>query len=162
MVGVTYGYSGYGTIEQARAMVAAGELGEVRLVNLQFAHGFHSAAVEDDDPAIRWRVDPRFAGPSYVLGDLATHPLHLSEVICPELKVRRLLCARQSFVKSRAPLEDNAVTLMEYEGGAFGTLWTTAVDAGAIHSQKVRIVGSRASLEWWDERPKPAVLRGAG
>ena len=153
MVGVTYGYSGYGTIEQARAMVAAGELGEVRLVNLQFAHGFHSAAVEDDDPAIRWRVDPRFAGPSYVLGDLATHPLHLSEVICPELKVRRLLCARQSFVKSRAPLEDNAVTLMEYEGGAFGTLWTTAVDAGAIHSQKVRIVGSRASLEWWDERP---------
>ncbi|MGI3903419.1 MAG: Gfo/Idh/MocA family protein [Janthinobacterium lividum] len=153
IVGVTYGYAGYGMIEQARAMVAAGELGEIRLVNLQFAHGFHSAAVELDNPAVRWRVDPRFAGPSYVLGDLATHPLYISEVICPELKIRRLLCTRQSFIKSRAPLEDNAVTLMEYEGGAFGTLWTSAVNAGAIHSQKVRIVGSRASLEWWDERP---------
>ena len=153
IVGVTYGYSGYGTIEQARAMVSRGELGEIRLVNLQFAHGFHSAAVELDNPAVRWRVDPRFAGPSYVLGDLATHPLYISEVICPELKIKRLLCTRQSFVKSRAPLEDNAMTLMEYEGGAFGTLWTSAVNAGAIHSQKVRIVGSRASLEWWDERP---------
>ena len=88
-----------------------------------------------------------------MLGDLATHPLYISEVICPDLKIRRLLCTRQSFVKSRAPLEDNAVTLMEYEGGAFGTLWTSAVNAGAIHSQKVRIVGSKASLEWWDERP---------
>lgn len=153
VLGVTYGYSGYGMIEQARAMVAAGELGEVRLVNLQFAHGFHSAPVEDDNPAVRWRVDPRFAGPSYVLGDLATHPLYLSEVICPELRIKRLMCARQSFVRSRAPLEDNAVTLMEYEGGAFGTVWTSAVNAGAIHSQKVRVVGSRASLEWWDERP---------
>ncbi len=153
IVGVTYGYSGYGTIEQARAMVSRGELGEIRLINLQFAHGFHSAAVELDNPAVRWRVDPRFAGPSYVLGDLATHPLYISEVICPELKIKRLLCTRQSFVKSRAPLEDNAMTLMEYEGGAFGTLWTSAVNAGAIHSQKVRIVGSRASLEWWDERP---------
>ncbi len=153
VVGVTYGYSGHQMILQAREMVAAGELGEIRLVNLQFAHGYHSAPVEDENPAIRWRVDPAFAGPSYVLGDLATHPLYISELICPELRIRRLLCARQSFVTSRAPLEDNAVTLMEYEGGAFGQCWTSAVNAGAAHSQKVRIVGSKASVEWWDEHP---------
>ncbi len=153
VVGVTYGYSGHQMILQARAMVAAGEMGEIRLVNLQFAHGYHSAAVEEENPAIRWRVDPAFAGPSYVLGDLATHPLYISELICPDLRIRRLLCARQSFVKSRAPLEDNAVTLMEYESGAFGQCWTSAVNAGATHSQKIRIVGSRASIEWWDEHP---------
>jgi predicted dehydrogenase len=153
VVGVTYGYSGHQMIEQARAMVAAGELGAIRLVNLQFAHGFHSAPVEEANPAIRWRVDPRFAGPSYVLGDLATHPLYISEVILPHMRIRRLLCARQSFVASRAPLEDNAVTLMEYDNGAFGTVWTSAVNAGSMHGQKVRIVGARASLEWWDERP---------
>lgn len=153
IVGVTYGYAGHQMIEQARAMVAAGELGEIRLVNLQFAHGFHSAAVEERNPSTRWRVDPRFAGPSYVLGDLATHPFYISETILPHLKIRRLLCARQSFVKSRAPLEDNAVTLMEYDNGAFGTLWASAVNAGSMHGQKVRIVGSRASVEWWDERP---------
>jgi predicted dehydrogenase len=162
VIGVTYGYSCYQTIEEARALVASGALGKVRLVNLQFAHGFHSAPVEEENPAIRWRVDPRFAGPSYVLGDLATHPLYLSEVICPELKVRRLMCARQSFVASRVPLEDNAVTLMEYEGGAFGTVWTSAVNAGAMHSQKLRIVGDRASIEWWDEFPNQLRLEVQG
>jgi predicted dehydrogenase len=153
VVGVTYGYAGHQMIEQAREMVAAGELGEIRLVNLQFAHGFHAEAVEEQNPSTRWRVDPRFAGPSYVLGDIGTHPLYISEVILPDLKIKRLMCARQSFVKSRAPLEDNAVTLMEYEGGAFGTVWSSAVNAGAMHSQKVRIVGSKASIEWWDEHP---------
>lgn len=153
IVGVTYGYAGHQLIEQAREMVAAGELGEIRLVNLQFAHGFHSAPVELQNPATRWRVDPRFAGPSYVLGDVGTHPLYLSEVILPDLRIKRLLCARQSFVRSRAPLEDNAMTLMEYDSGAFGTVWSSAVNAGSMHGQKVRIVGSKASLEWWDERP---------
>jgi predicted dehydrogenase len=153
IVGVTYGYAGHQLIEQAREMVAAGELGEIRLVNLQFAHGFHSEPVEEKNPATRWRVDPRFAGPSYVLGDIGTHPLYISEVILPHLRIKRLMCARQSFVKSRAPLEDNAVTLMEYDNGAFGTVWSSAVNAGGMHSQKVRIVGSLASLEWWDEHP---------
>ncbi|MFO1138800.1 MAG: Gfo/Idh/MocA family oxidoreductase [Paracoccus sp. (in: a-proteobacteria)] len=162
LVGVTYGYSGYQMIEEAARLVASGALGEIRLVNLQFAHGFHNEAVEDANPAIRWRVDPKFAGPSYVLGDLATHPFYLSEVICPQLKIRRLMCARQSFIASRAPLEDNAVTLMEYEGGAFGTLWTSAVNAGAMHSQRVRIVGSKASVEWWDEHPNQLSLEVQG
>jgi predicted dehydrogenase len=153
IVGVTYGYAGHQLIEQAREMVAAGELGEIRLVNLQFAHGFHAAPVEEANPSTRWRVDPRFAGPSYVLGDVGTHPLYISEVILPHMRIRRLMCARQSFVKSRAPLEDNAVTLMEYDNGAFGSVWSSAVNAGSMHGQKVRIVGSKASLEWWDERP---------
>lgn len=153
VVGVTYGYAGHQMIEQARAMVADGRLGAIRLVNMQFAHGFHSAAVEEKNPSTKWRVDPKFAGPSYVLGDLGTHPLYIAETIVPDLKIKRLLCVRQSFVKSRAPLEDNAVTLMEYDSGAFGTAWCSAVNAGAMHSQKVRIVGETASLEWWDERP---------
>lgn len=153
VVGITYGYSGHQVIEQAREMVAAGELGEIRLVNLQFAHGFHNEAVELQNPATHWRVDPRFAGPSYVLGDIGTHPLYIAEVILPQLKIQRLLCARQSFIRSRAPLEDNAMTLMEYDNGAFGTVWASAINAGSMHGQKVRIVGSKASIEWWDEQP---------
>ena len=162
VVGVAYGYSGHQMIEEAARLVAGGTLGETRIVNLQFAHGFHSAAVEHDNPAARWRVDPAFAGPSYVLGDLATHPLYVAQVICPHLRIRRLLCTRQSFVSSRAPLEDNATVLMEYEGGAVGTCWTSAVNAGAMHSQKVRIVGSKGSVEWWDEHPNQLRLEIQG
>ncbi|MEE3913707.1 Gfo/Idh/MocA family protein [Pseudomonas viridiflava] len=153
IVGVTYGYAGHQLIEQARQMIAAGELGEIRMVHMQFAHGFHSAPVETQNQATQWRVNPRTAGPSFVLGDVGTHPLYIAEVMLPELKIKRLQCNRQSFVKSRAPLEDNAYTLMEYEGGAMGWVWSSAVNAGSMHGQKVRVIGSRASLEWWDERP---------
>ena len=120
IVGLTYGYAGHQLIEQARAMIAAHELGEIRMVHMQFAHGFHSAPVEAQSQATQWRVDPRQAGPSYVLGDVGTHPLYLSKVMLPEFKIKRLMCSRQSFVASRAPLEDNAYTLMEYESGAMG------------------------------------------
>ena len=153
VVGVTYGYAGHQMIEQAKQMIARGDLGEIRIVNMQFAHGFHSEAVEQANPATKWRVDPKFAGPSYVLGDVGTHPLYLSEVMLPDLKIKRLMCARQSFVKSRAPLEDNAFTLMEYESGAVATVWSSAVNAGSMHGQKIRVIGSKASIEWWDERP---------
>lgn len=153
VVGVTYGYAGHQMIEQARQMVARGDLGEIRVVTMQFAHGFHSGAVEEANPAVRWRVDPRFAGPSYVLGDIGTHPLYISEVMLPDLRIRRLMCARQSFVRSRAPLEDNAFTIMEYDTGAVGTVWSSAVNAGSMHGQKIRVVGAKASVEWWDERP---------
>ena len=153
IVGVTYGYAGHQLIEQARQMIAQGELGEIRMVHMQFAHGFHSDSVESQNGATLWRMDPCIAGPSYVLGDIGTHPLYISEVMLPDLKIKRLMCSRQSFVKSRAPLEDNAYTLMEYDSGAMGMVWSSAVNAGSMHGQKVRVIGSRASLEWWDERP---------
>ncbi|GAE27979.1 myo-inositol 2-dehydrogenase [Halalkalibacter wakoensis JCM 9140] len=153
VVGITYGYSGYQAIEQGRQMIANGELGEIRIINMQFAHGFHSEAVEIDNPSTKWRVDPKIVGPSYVLGDLGTHPLYLSEVMLPNLKIKKLMCTRQSFVKTRAPLEDNAYTIMEYENGAIGTVWSSAVNAGSMHSQTIRVIGSKASIEWWDEQP---------
>lgn len=153
VVGVTYGYAGHQMIEQARQMIANGDLGEIRIVKMQFAHGFHSSAVEKGNASTKWRVDPKVAGPSYVLGDVGTHPLYLSEVMLPNLKIKRLMCSRQSFVESRAPLEDNAFTIMEYDNGAVGTVWSSCVNAGSMHGQTIRVIGSKASIEWWDEHP---------
>ncbi|WP_271461089.1 Gfo/Idh/MocA family protein [Pantoea leporis] len=153
IIGVTYGYAGHQLIHQAREMIAAGLLGEIRIINMQFAHGFHNEAVELQNESTKWRVDPRFVGPSYVLGDLATHPLFIAETMVPHLQIKRLLCSRQSFVKTRAPLEDNAFVMMEYDNGAVGTMWVSAVNCGSMHGQKVRVIGEKASLEWWDEQP---------
>lgn len=153
VVGITYGYAGHQMVEQARQMIAGGDLGEIRIVKMEFAHGFHSEAVEKENESTKWRVDPKIAGPSYVLGDLGTHPIYLSEVILPQLKIKKLMCTRQSFVKSRAPLEDNAFTIMEYDNGAIGYVWSSCINAGSMHGQKIRVVGSKASLEWWDEQP---------
>ena len=153
VVGITYGYAGHQMIEEARQLIKAGKLGDIRIVMLQFANGFHNVAVEKNTASTKWRVNPKVAGPSYVLGDVGTHPLYLSEVMLPDMKIKRLMCSRQSFVKSREPLEDNAMTLMEYDNGAIGYVWSSCVNCGSMHGQKVRIIGEKASLEWWDERP---------
>ncbi len=152
VVGVTYGYTGAQMVHQARNMIANGDIGEVRIIQMQFAYGFHTEEIEQNDPAAKWRVHPQTAGPSFVLGDIGTHALFLADVMTG-LRIESLLCSRQSFVKSRAPLEDNATVLIRFEGGAVGTLWASAVNAGSTHRQKIRVIGSKASVEWWDEHP---------
>jgi predicted dehydrogenase len=151
--GVTYGYTGYQMIRQARKMVAAGDLGKIRLVNMQFASGgFNTGKIEADNNFARWRLDPAISGPSFIIGDVGTHTLFLSETIAPQLEIEKLLCTKQSFVETRE-LEDNAYVLLQYKGGAAGMLWVSAVNSGSVHGQKVRIVGEKASIEWWDEHP---------
>ena len=136
VVGITYGYAGHQMIEEARQLIKAGKLGDIRIVMLQFAHGFHNVAVEKNTASTKWRVNPKVAGPSYVLGDVGTHPLYLSEVMLPDMKIKRLMCSRQSFVKSREPLEDNAMTLMEYDNGAIGYVWSSCVNCGSMHGHE--------------------------
>ncbi|NCA98332.1 MAG: Gfo/Idh/MocA family oxidoreductase [Clostridia bacterium] len=162
VVGVTYGYAGHQAIEQARQMVKNGDLGDIRIIQMQFAHGGNSAAVETASAAQKWRVDPKVAGPTFVIGDLATHPLFLTEIIVPELKLKRLLCSRQSFIKSRAPLEDNATILMEYDNGAVGTLWASSVNAGSVFGHKIRVTGSKASVEWDAVKPNQLLYEVQG
>nr|WP_254119188.1 Gfo/Idh/MocA family oxidoreductase [Bacillus sp. FJAT-29790] len=154
IVGVTYGFSGNQMLLQMRAMIEQDKIGEIRVVDLQYTHGFN--AKDDGDKtnaAQKWRVDPKIAGPSFVLGDLSTHTYYMSQLIMPKMKIKKLLCDRQSFIHSRAPLEDNAYVLMHYENGAVGRLWTSSINAGCMDGHRIRIVGSKASLEWWDSKP---------
>ena len=150
---VSYGYSGYPMLHQARKIIEQGNIGDVRIIQMQFAHGFHSYEVEDSDPSTKWRVTPEVSGPTYVLGDIGTHALYAAEVMVPNFEIESLLCSRQSFIASRAPLEDNATVLINFKGGRVGTLWASAVNAGSMHKQIIRVIGSRASIEWWDEYP---------
>ena len=153
-VGVCYGFSGFDMLYQMRHMVLNGDIGDVTIVDLRYAHGF-ACDPEGDKKAEgqKWRVDPAKSGPSFVLGDLSTHTFYMSEMVCPNIRVKELLCDRQSFIKSRAPLEDNAFVLMRYDNGAVGRMWASAVNAGDMSSQHIRIVGTKASLEWNDAQP---------
>ena len=150
--GVMYGYTGFQMVHQAREMIQRGDIGKVRVITMQFAHGFHSEEVEKDNPGAKWRMNPEVSGPTYVLGDIGTHAFYLAQLMTG-LDVERLCCTRQSFIASRAPLEDNAHVMMQFSNGAVGTLWASGVNAGSMHQQKIRIVGEKASIEWWDERP---------
>ncbi len=157
IVGVTYGFSGHPLMLQMRQMVLNKDIGEVRMVELQYTHG----AFNEDNGKI-WRMNPEIAGPSFVLGDLSTHTYYMSQLICPHLKIEKLLCDRQSFIENRKPLEDNAYVLMHYNNGAVGRMWTSAVNAGCMNGHRIRIVGSLGSIEWRDNQPNELIVEMQG
>ena len=158
VVGVTYGYSGHQLIQQARQMIKNGDLGEIRVINMSLAFGGYNFKIEDKVPSAKWRFDPSKAGPSFALGDVGTHPLFIIEAMIPDMKIDNLMCTKRSFVEGRE-LEDNAFVIMNLKGsenvqaGAQIYCWASSINSGARHYHKIRVVGSKASLEWDDERP---------
>ena len=86
------------------------------------------------------------------MGDVGTHMLYLTEAICPQLNIKRVMCSKQSFVEGRM-LEDNAMSIMEYDNGAIGYIWSSGVNAGEQFGFRIRIVGEKASVAWDAEKP---------
>lgn len=167
VVGVMYGYAGHQMIQQARQMIKNGDLGQVRVVQMSFAFGGYNTRIERENAAARWRFDPERAGPSFALGDVGTHPLFLLEAMMPTLTIDNLLCTKRAFVEGRA-LEDNAFVIMNLKGseqiqaGAQVYCWASSINCGARHDHKIRVVGSKASLEWDDERPNQLLYEVEG
>ena len=148
---VNFGYTGYPLVRQARAMVARGDLGRIRVVTAEFAHGFHADSADADNPRVRWRYDPEQAGESAVLADAGIHALHMAGYVIGQ-KVTRLSADFASCVAGRQ-LEDDALLALRFDGGAVGRLWTSAIAAGQIHGLSLRVFGEKGGLKWRQEQP---------
>ena len=107
IVCVTYGFSGFDLLSQMRSMILNGDIGDVTMVDLRYAHGFACDPTGDNKAeGQKWRVDPAKSGPSFVLGDLSTPPSYMSELVCPQPQAEAAsVRLRQSFIKSRFSLE---------------------------------------------------------
>ena len=155
-----YGYCGYPMIRQARSMVEEGELGEVRVVQTEFAHGNCATAVEKHSEGAAWRNDPKTSGGTFVMGDVGTHALHLATFITGQ-QVHHVAADFQNFVKGRV-LEDNAHVLLRFEEGASGYLWASGVAIGHRHGLAIRVYGSKAGISWHQERPNQLLYSPLG
>lgn len=151
VLAVNYGYTGYPMVRQARAMVRSGDLGNIRVVVAEFAHGSHADAEDDENPRVRWRYDPAQAGVSSVLADTGLHALHMAcFILCSE--VERVSADFVSTVDGRE-LEDDALVALRFANGAVGRLWASAVAVGQLHGLSIRIFGEGGGLRWDQEQP---------
>jgi len=148
---VNFGYSGYPLVRHARAMVARGDLGRVRLVVAEFAHGHHANAAEADNPRVRWRYDPAVMGASSVLADCGIHALHLACFITGQ-QVQSLSADFASTIRGRQ-LEDDALLAFRMSQGTIGRLWTSAVAIGRAHGMTIQVYGELGALRWQQEQP---------
>jgi predicted dehydrogenase len=156
--GVTYNYSGYPMVRQARAMVQAGALGAIRLVQVEQASGWASTLLEaEGHKQAAWRTTPAIAGPSTVIGDLGTHAHHLARFITG-LEVSELSAELSTLVPGRQT-DDNGHVKLRFDNGARGLMWVSMVAAGHLHGLRIRIYGEQGSLEWVQERPDELIVR---
>ncbi len=168
---LTHNYTGYPLVRQARAMVAAGEIGAVRTVQVEYAQDWLTTRLEDTGhKQAEWRTDPARSGAAGSVGDIGTHAFNLAEFVSG-LEVAELLADLSSFVPGRR-LDDNAQMLLRFSGGARGSLWCSQVAPGNENALRLRVYGEKAGLEWAQERPNvltltpygqpPQVIRRAG
>jgi predicted dehydrogenase len=151
-MGVTYTYSGYPMVHEAREMVAAGLLGAIRVVQVEYPLEWMATAIEHQGNAqAAWRTDPKKSGRGGSIGDIGTHAYHLAGLVTG-LKLESLSADLATFVPGRA-LDDNAHVMMRYEGGARGLLWSSQVAIGCSNGVRLRVFGDKGALTWFQEQP---------
>jgi predicted dehydrogenase len=148
---VNYGYTGYALVRHMRAMVARGDLGRIRMVVAEFAHGHHADAANADNPRVRWRYDPAQAGISAQFADCGIHALHMASFVLNQ-QVTRLSADIVSCIPSRA-LEDDAQVNLRFDGGTVGRLWTSSIAIGRQHGLTLQVFGETGGLRWAQEQP---------
>jgi predicted dehydrogenase len=149
---VTYNYTGYPMVRQARQMVSQGLLGEIRVVQVEYAQDWLTQRLEaTGQKQADWRTDPARSGAGGCIGDIGTHAYQLAEYI-GGLRVSQLCAELSTFVTGRR-LDDNAQVMLRFAGGARGSLWASQVAPGNENNLRIRVYGSRGGLEWRQEHP---------
>ena len=148
---VNYGYSAYALVRHMRAMVARGDLGAIRLIKAEFAHGFHADAADANNPRVRWRYDPAQAGVSAQFADCGIHALHMAAFVSGQQPVE--LTADFASLLAGRVLEDDAMVSLRLDGGALVRLWTSSVAVGRMHGLNIQIFGETGGLRWAQEWP---------
>ena len=149
---LTHNYTGYPMIRQARAMIAAGDLGEIRLVQVEYAQDWLAEPLEaSGNKQASWRTDPAKSGLGGAIGDIGTHAFNLAGFVTG-LELDALAADLQSFVPGRQ-VDDNAHVMLRYRGGARGMLWCSQVASGCENALRLRVYGTKAGIEWSQEDP---------
>ena len=149
---LTHNYTGYPMVRQAREMVASGELGEIRVVQVEYAQDWLTEDIESSgQKQAGWRTDPARSGAGGSTGDIGTHAFNLASFVTG-LKLAELSADLQSFVEGRR-VDDNGHVMMRFEGGARGMLWCSQVAPGNENALRLRVYGTKGGLEWAQEDP---------
>jgi predicted dehydrogenase len=156
---LTHNYTGYPMVRQAKAMVADGQLGAIRLIQVEYVQG-GKADENKPDPSESWRFDPVRGGPSLVMGDIGSHAHNLVRFISG-LEVAEVAAEIGNIVPGRA-VHDYGGALLRFNNGARGSYWVTQAAAGVENCLRIRVSGTKGSLEWMQEFPQALTFKPLG
>lgn len=149
---VTYNYTGYPMVRQAREMVRAGTLGRIRVIQVEYAQDWLAEPLEQTGhKQAAWRNDPALTGKGGAIGNIGTHAFNLAELITG-LELTEIAADLQTFVPGRR-VDNNAHVLLRFSGGARGMLWASQVAPGNDNALRISVYGEKGSIAWQQENP---------
>jgi len=154
---LTHNYTGYPMIRQAKAMVQDGQLGTIRLVQVEYVQGGKADESKPMPEVMTWKYDPVRGGPSRVMGDIGTHAHNLTRFITG-LEVDEVAAEIGTIVPGRL-IHDYAGALLRFDNGARGSFWVTQAAAGVENCLRIRLSGSKGTLEWMQEFPQALTFK---
>jgi predicted dehydrogenase len=155
---LTHNYTGYPMVKEARHRVAAGELGRVNKVVVEYPQGWLSQLVEGGASGINmWRMDPSQAGPSNCTGDIGIHAENLCRYVTG-LEVEEVCAEVSSFIPGHR-LDDDSMMLLHFKGGAKGILYASQISSGEENGLNIRVYGTKKGLQWGQEEPNYLVIK---
>ena len=161
LYGLTHNYTGYPLVKEARDMVAAGKLGKIRKVVVEYPQGWLATRLElTGQKQAGWRTDPKRSGAAGSIGDIGTHAENLAEYVTG-LQIKELAADITTFVKGRK-LDDDGAVLFRTAGGAKGVLTASQVCNGEENNLNIRVYGETGGLEWHQQEPNTLWLKRQG
>ena len=158
---LTHNYSAYPLVRQAKQLVTQGELGKLRLIQVEYAQDWLSTRCElEGNKQAEWRSDPKRNGPAGCLGDIGTHAFNLACFISG-LKLDKVSADLNTFVSGRK-LDDNVNAMLRFEKNVKGMLWSSQVAPGNENGLKIRVYGEKAGLSWSQEHPNQLLFSPLG
>jgi predicted dehydrogenase len=156
--GLTHTYAGYAMVREARSICAAGTLGKIRKVAVEYFQGWLSRPLESTGhKQAGWRTDPARSGPGGAIGDIGTHAFHLLEYVSG-LRVSSINATLRTVVPGRR-LDDDCSAFLRLDNGAEGTLACSQIAAGEMNDPRLRIYGETGSIEWRQQDPNRLIVR---
>ncbi len=154
---LTHNYTGYPMVRQAKAMVQDGQLGTIRLVQVEYVQGGKADESKPMPEVMTWKYDPVRGGPSRVMGDIGTHAHNLARFITG-LEVDEV-CAEVGTIVPGRLIHDYAGALLRFDNGARGSFWVTQAAAGVENGLRIRASGTKGTLEWMQEFPQALTFK---
>lgn len=158
LYGLTHNYTGYPLVKEAKAMIAAGKLGKIRKVVVEYPQGWLATRIEaSGQKQAAWRTDPKRSGAAGCIGDIGTHAENLAEYITG-LEIEELAADITAFVKGRA-LDDDGNVLLRFKGGAKGVLHSSQISVGEENNLNIRVYGELGGIEWHQKEPNTMLVK---
>ena len=159
---LTHTYSGYPMVRHARELVERGEIGEVRVVQVEYAQDWLAKPIEltGENRQAVWRTDPKQSGRAGCLGDIGTHAYHLA-AFATGMVPKQIVAELHTFVEGRQ-VDDHIQAMLRYENGARGMLWASQVASGEENALRLRVYGTKAGIAFDQQNPNELLFTPLG